>query len=121
MLSQVDGLMARVSVGGGQVWGVSEDGALWWRAGLGPGTPMGSHWTRLQVSRGWSLVTKHRMLRDDYVQDGHDLGWRMVLILDTALWAVDTRDCLMLRENVTPDNIQGQIFHDYDCLFSSFS
>ena len=73
--------------------------------------PRHSHGLTLDPAPGQQrLVTKHRMLRDDYVQDGHDLGWRMVLILDTALWAVDTRDCLMVRENVTPDNIQGQIF-----------
>ena len=33
-----------------QVWAVSEDGALWSREGLGPGTPMGTHWLRIQVS-----------------------------------------------------------------------
>ena len=51
-LSQVDGLMSRVAVGEGQVWGLTQDGALWVRAGLGPGTPMGTNWFRLQV-RGW--------------------------------------------------------------------
>ena len=51
MLSgQVDGLMSQVSVGGGQVWGLTQDGAMWTRAGLGPGTPMGTNWFRLQVS-----------------------------------------------------------------------
>lgn len=49
LCDQVDGLMSRVTVGGGQVWGLTEDGALWARAGLGPGTPMGTNWFRLQV------------------------------------------------------------------------
>ena len=89
------------------------------QGGAGPRHP---HGLKLDPAPGQQrLVTKHRMLteRDDCVQDGHDLGWRMVEMLDTALWAVDTRDCLMVRENVTPDNIQGQIFHNG--LLSSFS
>jgi len=94
--TKVDGLVRSVSVGSEQVWAVSEDGALWSREGLGPGTPMGTHWLR--------------------IQDGHDLGWRMVDMLGSSLWAVDSRDCLMVRDNATQDNIDDEkavhIFHE---------
>ena len=42
-------------------------------------------------------------------QDGLDLGWRMVDMLGSSLWAVDSRDCLMVRENATPENIDGKV------------
>ena len=56
-----------------------------------------------------------------HVQDGHDLGWRQVECLGSALWAVDTVDCLMVRNNVTPDNIEGRKLHDHDdCVIFFF-
>ena len=70
------------------VWGVSEDGGLWYRASVAPGTPMGTNWFRLQ--------------------DGLDLGWRMVDMMDSVLWGLDCKEGLMARPNVNMDNIQGR-------------
>ena len=56
-----------------------------------------------------------------HAQDGQDLGWRQVEGLGSALWAVDTTDSLMVRDNVTPDNIEGRTLHDHDvCVIFSF-
>ena len=55
-----------------------------------------------------------------HIQDGHDLGWRMVDMLGSSLWAVDSRDCLMVRDNATQDNIDGEMLsHDYLSFYSA--
>ena len=79
------------------VWGVSEDGGLWYRSGVSQGTPMGTNWFR--------------------IQDGLDIGWRMVTMMDSVLWGVDSRDGLMARSNVNIDNIQGGDSALYSLLY----
>lgn len=68
----MEGLVASLAVGEGQVWALTEDGALWARAGLGPGTPMGTNWFRLQVSRNDGDDDSDEMFRTVMTSAG---GW----------------------------------------------
>ena len=49
------------------------------------------------------------------LSDGLDLGWRSLDTLGSVMWAVDCKDMLMVRDNVTQDNIEEgnsvNIFH----------
>ena len=85
---QVDGMMKSISSCEGQVWAVSEDGGLWYRANVSLGTPMGSNWFRLE--------------------EGHELGWKLVACRDGVMWAVDGKEGLLARCNVAQDNIEGK-------------
>lgn len=86
--SKVDGMMVSVSSGaGGMVWGVSEDGGLWYRSNVSGASPMGTNWYRLN--------------------DGLDLGWKSVALLGHNMWAIDSKDFLLMRDNVKQANIEG--------------
>ena len=86
---QVDGMMKSISSCDGQVWAVSEDGGLWYRANVSLGTPMGSNWFRVE-------------------EPGLELGWRTVACRDGVMWAVDGKEGLLVRCNVSQDNIEGK-------------
>ena len=65
-------MMRSISSCDGQVWAVSEDGGLYYRANVSLGTPMGSNWFRLE--------------------EGHELGWRLVASRDGVMWGVDGKE-----------------------------
>ena len=87
-------MMKSISSCDGQVWAVSEDGGLYYRANVSLGTPMGSNWFRLE--------------------EGHELGWRLVASRDGVMWAVDGKEGLMVRCNVSQDNIEGKSSHNHN-------
>ena len=91
---QVDGMMKSISSCDGQVWAVSEDGGLYYRANVSLGTPMGSNWFRLE--------------------EGHELGWRLVASRDGVMWALDGKEGLLVRCNVSQDNIEGKSSHNHN-------
>ena len=82
-------MMKSITSGENILWGVTEDGCLWYRANIGPGTPMGSHWYKME--------------------DGLDMGWRMVTVMKDLMWGIDTKEMLMARNNVCLENIKGII------------
>ena len=87
--TRVDGMMVSVASGdNGMVWGVSEDGGLWYRSNVSQASPMGTHWFR--------------------INDGLDMGWKNVALLGHNMWAIDSKDSLLVRDNVKQDNIQGR-------------
>ena len=47
--TKVDGVMQAIWSCEGGVWAVSEDGALWLRRNVSQVTPLGTHWSRIQV------------------------------------------------------------------------
>ena len=85
-------MMVWVASGTNIVWGLSENGELWYRAGISQGIPMGTNWYKMNT------------------QKDSNITWKMVVGEAGLLWGLDTKDKLLARRNVTPDNIQGASF-----------
>ena len=87
--SKIDGMMVWVASGVDIVWGVSENGDLWYRVGVDSNTPMGTNW--------YKMVTATE-----------NLAWSLVESVGTCLWGLQKgADRLICRQNVTMDNIEG--------------
>ena len=88
---QVDGMMVWISSGENIVWGLSENGELWYRAGISQSIPMGTNWFKMNTGKEKNIV------------------WKMVAGEAGLLWGLDNGNKLLARKNATNENIQGNL------------
>jgi len=86
--SKVDGMMVWISSGENIVWGLSENGELWYRAGISQSIPMGTNWFKMNTGKEKNIV------------------WKMVAGEAGLLWGLDTGNKLLARKNATNENIE---------------
>ena len=82
-------MMVWVASGTNITWGLSENGELWYRAGISQSVPMGTNWFKINTGKE------------------SNIAWKMVVGVAGLLWGLDRNDKLVARRNATLENIQG--------------
>jgi hypothetical protein len=82
-------MMVWVTSGVDNVWGVSANGDLWYRAGVDAKTPMGSNWFKINTGQG------------------SNIEWKSVAFSGGLLWGLDKDEQLLARQHSEKENIEA--------------
>ena len=88
--SKVDGMMVSIASGDGNVWAVSANGEMWYRAGIDQNNPMGSNWFKMDARPAVDT-------------------WKQVMANGGGtLWGIDGSDTVRCKEKATRSDISGR-------------